>query len=214
VAVEDSGGNTVLGDASAVTLTLSGGTFAGGSASATATAVHGVATFANLVINAAGTYTLAAGDGTLAGATSGSFAITSTQTVTTVDDAVVGTGMSQFNYVGSWAHVTGTTIVNSYDGTVSYTDTANDYVTMTFTGTQIRLFVAERNNRGIGAVSIDGGPETNIDEYAAQDAGDVLLYTSAVLASGTHTLKLRNTGTHDASSSGTRVDVDRVDILS
>jgi hypothetical protein len=214
VAVEDSGGNTVLGDASTVTLTLSGGTFAGGGTTATAAAVNGVATFANLVVNAAGTYTLAASDGTLAGATSGSFTITSTQTVTTVDDAVVGTGMDQFNYVGAWTHVTGTNIVNAYDGTVSYTDTANDYVTIAFTGTQIKLYVAERNNRGIGAVSIDGGPETNIDEYAAQDAGDVLLYTSAVLASGTHTLKLRNTGTHDASSSGTRVDVDRVDILS
>src|SRR5262249_8694015 len=102
VAVEDANGNTVAGDTSIVTLTLSSGTFAGGGTTVSAAAVNGVATFANLVINAAGTYTLAAGDGSLTGATSASFTISATQTVTTVDDAVVGTGQNQFNYVGSW----------------------------------------------------------------------------------------------------------------
>src|SRR5262249_47493608 len=57
VAVEDAGGNTVTGDSSTVTLTLSSGTFASGSNTATATAVHGIATFGGLVINTPGTYT-------------------------------------------------------------------------------------------------------------------------------------------------------------
>jgi hypothetical protein len=213
VAVEDSSGNIVTTDTSTVTLTLSSGTFASGSNTVSVAAVNGVATFNNLVIGAAGTYTLSAGDGTLTGATSNPFTISS-QTVTTVDDAVQGTGLNQFNYAGAWTHVTGTNIPNSFDGTVSYTDTANDSVTITFVGTQIKLYVAERNNRGIGAVSIDGGAATNIDEYSATDAGDVLVYTSPVLASGTHTLKLVNTGLRNANSTGIRVDVDRVDILS
>src|SRR5262249_52145795 len=76
VAVEDAGGNIVTGDSSTVTLTLSSGTFANGSNTATATAVNGVATFGGLVINAAGTYTLAASDATLTGATSNPFTIT------------------------------------------------------------------------------------------------------------------------------------------
>jgi uncharacterized repeat protein (TIGR01451 family) len=214
VAVEDSFGNTVTSDASTVTLTISsGGTFAGGGTTTTATAVNGVATFSNLVISTAGTFTLAAGDGSLTGATSAPFTVTGTQTVTTVDDAVLGTGPNQFNYVGSWSHVTGTTIPGCYDGTVSYTDTANDSATISFTGTQIKFYVAERNNRGIAAVSIDGGTTTNIDEYAAQDAGDVLVYTSPVLAAGSHTFKVLNTGTKNASSTGTRVDIDRVDLI-
>jgi hypothetical protein len=75
VAVEDANGNTVTGDASAVTLTLSSGTFAGGGTTATAAAVNGIATFGSLVINAAGSYTLAASDGSLTGATSNSFTI-------------------------------------------------------------------------------------------------------------------------------------------
>jgi hypothetical protein len=213
VAVEDANGNTVTSDTSTVTLTLNGGTFADGTTSVSTAAVNGVATFGSLVISAAGTYTLTASDGSLTGATSNSFTVTG-QTVTTVDDAVQGTGPNQFNYVGAWTHVSGTNIPNCYLGTVSYTDTANDTATISFTGTQIKFYIAQRNNRGIAAVSIDGGAETNVDEYAAQDAGNVLAYTSPVLAAGTHTFQVRNTGTHNPSSSGTRVDIDRVDILS
>jgi hypothetical protein len=141
------------------------------------------------------------------------YGLLNTAHVITVDDAVQGTGQNQFNYVGAWTHVVGTNIPNSFDGTVSYTDTTNDSVTISFTGTQIKLYVAERNNRGLAGVSIDGGAETLVDEYRAQDAGNVLVYTSPVPTSGLHTLKVRNTGTHHAASSGFRVDVDRVDII-
>jgi hypothetical protein len=75
VAVEDANGNPISGDTSTVTLTLSSGTFANGSTTATANAVNGVATFSNLVINTAGSYTLAASDGSLTGATSNAFTI-------------------------------------------------------------------------------------------------------------------------------------------
>ena len=62
VVVQDAFGNTVSTDGSMVTLTLTSGTFAGGSNTAMATAVGGVATFNSLVIDAAGSYTLAASD--------------------------------------------------------------------------------------------------------------------------------------------------------
>ena len=54
VAAEDQFGNTFTADStSTVTLTLNGGTFAGGGNTATATVSGGVATFGNLVIDAA-----------------------------------------------------------------------------------------------------------------------------------------------------------------
>jgi hypothetical protein len=132
---------------------------------------------------------------------------------TIVDDSVQGTGQNQIHHVGSWTHVTNTNIPGAFDGTVSYTDRANDFATIQWSGTQVELFIAQRNNRGIAAVSIDGGPETLVDEYAANDAGNVLAFTSPVLASGMHTFKVRNTGTHDANSLGTRVDIDRIDLF-
>jgi hypothetical protein len=123
--------------------------------------------------------------------------------------------MDQVHYGGGgWSHVVNTVIPNSFDGTVSLTANTNDSATITWTGTQIKYYAGERPNRGIAAVSIDGGPETSIDEYAAQDTGDVLVFTSQVLATGTHTLKVRNTGMKDSASAGTNVCIDRFDILS
>lgn len=75
VSVEDAFGNLVTGDNSNVTLTLASGsgTLLG---TATANAVGGIATFSNLSLDNAGTFTLAARDGSLTGATSNSFQIT------------------------------------------------------------------------------------------------------------------------------------------
>jgi autotransporter-associated beta strand protein len=81
VAVEDVGGNTIAGDASSVTLTLSSGTFAGGATTATANAVNGVATFSSLAVAAAGSYTLSASDSNLTATTSNPFSIATPVTI-------------------------------------------------------------------------------------------------------------------------------------
>ena len=62
VALEDSFGNIVVGDSSAVTLTLTHGTFSNGQSSVTANAVNGIATFNNLVISTPDSYILRATD--------------------------------------------------------------------------------------------------------------------------------------------------------
>jgi hypothetical protein len=62
VAVQDINGNTIAGDSSTITLTLSHGTFANSATSISAVAVNGIATFNNLVINASGSYVLRATD--------------------------------------------------------------------------------------------------------------------------------------------------------
>ncbi len=81
VAVGDSQGHPFVGNADTVTLTLSSGTFSTGIATATATAVNGVATFSGLSINAAGSYTLAASDGSLTSVTSAPFTVTAPPTL-------------------------------------------------------------------------------------------------------------------------------------
>ena len=96
---------------------------------------------------------------------------------------------------------------------MSFTDTAGDTATFNFTGTQIRFYAAETGDGGQAAVSIDGGPEHLVDLYSAHDAGNVLVYSSPVLALGNHTLEIRNLGTHDPSGSGTRVVIDRFEIV-
>ena len=70
VQVQDSGGNVVTSSNASITLIS---TAAG--INATAAAVNGVATFNNLVVNAAGSYTLTATSGGITSATSSSFTI-------------------------------------------------------------------------------------------------------------------------------------------
>jgi len=76
VAVEDSGGNVVATDNSAVTLRIlsngPGGTISG---TTTVNAVNGIATFSNISFNAVGTYTIEADDAALSPADSTPFVI-------------------------------------------------------------------------------------------------------------------------------------------
>ncbi len=76
VAVEDAVGNVLTSDSSTVTVSIAngpGGFDAGSTISVTA--VNGIATFSNLVLDTAGSYTLSLSDGTLTGATTGAITI-------------------------------------------------------------------------------------------------------------------------------------------
>lgn len=95
VAVEDSSGDVVTTDDSTITLRVHGpGRFSGDGRSMTATASGGVATFNDLVLDRAGTYTLRAWDSSSGGVTSDSFDIspdTATQLVFLRSDPRFGT---------------------------------------------------------------------------------------------------------------------------
>ncbi len=65
VAATDELGSTIVDSGVLVTLSIVGGTFADGGTSVVAPAVNGMATFASLVINAAGAYQLQASSGSL-----------------------------------------------------------------------------------------------------------------------------------------------------
>jgi hypothetical protein len=131
----------------------------------------------------------------------------------TIDDADSGEAADEFNYVGSgWQHCTecGTDL---YDQSNSWDNVANDYVTVSFNSTQIKFYGVKDPAHGIGAVSIDGGAETDIDFYQATRIGNQLMWASPVLAAGDHVFKLRVTGSKNTNSSNEWVVPDRVDIL-
>jgi beta-galactosidase len=128
--------------------------------------------------------------------------------VTTLDDR-----SPQFVYTGAWQSCTNCG-ADLYAGTNSWDNVANDSVTVTFTGTQIRFYGVKDPRHGIGAVSIDGGAESQVDFYAATRAGNTLLWTSPVLPAGTHTFRLRVTGTANPSATNTWVVPDRADLIS
>ena len=116
----------------------------------------------------------------------------------------------------SWGHCTNCDNgkVGYYDGSNSWDNTPNDSVSITFNGTQIKFYGVVGAGHGIGAFSIDGSAETNVDFYATTDAGNTLLYTSPVLPAGQHTLKVRVTGQKNVKANWNGINPDRVDIIS
>ena len=76
MAVKDQFGNVVTSNTSTITVAVASGPggFASGSTTSVA-AVNGVATFSNLMLKCAGTYTLSVSDGSLTGATSGTIVV-------------------------------------------------------------------------------------------------------------------------------------------
>lgn len=136
-----------------------------------------------------------------------------------IDDSVGGTGLNQFNYVGSgWGHCTNGCNGSGgdcYNGSWTRDSVAGDYMTVSFTGIQIKFYVVTGTYGGIGAISLDGGSETMVDFYSVSLLGNQLMWTSPTMPEGSHTFKLRVTGTKgDPSSKDSQVGIDRVDILS
>ena len=62
------------------------------------------------------------------------------------------------------------------------------------------------------AVSVDGGTETVVDDYSPTRNASGVVWTSPVLASGAHTLRIRVTGNRNPAGSGYNVAVDSVDV--
>ncbi len=170
-------------------------------------------------VNSSGLVTaVAAGTATITATTlDGSFTAISTitvNTVTTIDNAIVGSGTNQHNYVGAgWVH--NNTSPTFFNSTLSYSNVTNNTVTLSFIGNKIEWYTEKKNTHGIAAVSIDNGTEVNIDLYAATAGQQLLVYTSpAELTQGSHTFKITVTGTKNASSTDFYVVHDFVKIYS
>ena len=79
---------------------------------------------------------------------------------------------------------------------------------LTFTGGSVGFVTTFAPNRGIAAIWLDGSFVENVDLYAASMATATAVRAYDGLGAGTHTLEVRVTGTKNASSTSTRIDVD------
>ncbi|MHB8962727.1 MAG: alpha-L-fucosidase [Saccharofermentanales bacterium] len=104
----------------------------------------------------------------------------------------MGTGSSMFDYGGrGWQ--------NGTDGH-HYSNIPNDSATMDFSGTQIMLSGYKDTMHGIMAVSVDGGPETDVDMYSALRTASMTVYSSPLLRPGNHRIRIRITGSKNSRS--------------
>lgn len=109
------------------------------------------------------------------------------------------------SYNGNWyqnanaAHSTGTAMLAM--------DT-NSSATITFTGSEIQWIAYRDQWSGIANVSIDGNPVATVDTYVVTQQNQSVAFDSGALATGTHTLTIQVTGTHDGQSGGAWVWID------
>ncbi|MDX6228475.1 MAG: hypothetical protein QOI76_1865 [Frankiales bacterium] len=110
--------------------------------------------------------------------------------VVTIGNDVFGTGLYELSYGEHWRHSKRN--VES-GGTNSYCSIPGDTVTLRFRGRRVAFFGVLEPNHGIGAISLDGGPETLVDEYGTSREIRQL-WESPLLGDAEHTLTFRVTG--------------------
>jgi hypothetical protein len=118
------------------------------------------------------------------------------------------TASSRLTYAGTWT--TASDSGSSGGSTRHANATAASATFKPAVGTvQIAVVMATGPAAGRATITVDGGSASTVDLYAATPGYRRMVLTSAVLGSGTaHTVVVRPTGTKNAASSGTRVDLD------
>ncbi|MFZ1993488.1 MAG: beta-galactosidase [Solirubrobacteraceae bacterium] len=115
------------------------------------------------------------------------------------------------NYTGSWSHVANQSYTGGdYKNTESFSNTAGDSMSMTFTGTAVRWIGSQTNNHGLADVYIDGVKQATVD--CSGNSDQAVLFSKTGLSTGPHTLKIVVDGTHSSASTDNYVSIDAIDV--
>ncbi len=114
------------------------------------------------------------------------------------------------SYSGTWTHANGSYYTADYDSDESYSNTTNNSMTMTFTGTAVEWLGSYASNHGIAYVYLDGTKVATVDGYAATSNTQQDLWSTSGLTNTTHTLQIVVSGTKNAASGGYFVSVDAI----
>jgi len=114
-------------------------------------------------------------------------------------------------YTGNWipqsrADLSGGSIVEGPD--------AGSTASLTFNGTGVSWIGFRADFGGIAEVYLDGVLKATVDTYSPTQQAQAVMYTASGLASGTHTVMIRVTGTWSASACCTWIVVDAFDVTS
>ncbi|QKW17815.1 hypothetical protein HUT16_00940 [Kitasatospora sp. NA04385] len=129
---------------------------------------------------------------------------------------VIDDSSSQIVYTGAWTHADPSSGYSNGDlfSTESFSNATGANAQLTFTGTGVGLYSARANNLGIVKISIDGTQVATVDLYGPGKTPGVLVFRSAALPYGEHTVKVECTGTKNSASSGTYALIDGFKVVS
>jgi hypothetical protein len=105
--------------------------------------------------------------------------------------------------------------VNHQNNSISFCYLKDAYLEIRWTGYKIEWYTEKRNNHGIAGVSIDGGPETNVDLYKNTTVNSSeLVYTWTGTTNAPHTLRIRVTDTKNDAATEKNIIHDYVKVYS
>ncbi|MEW2167338.1 glycoside hydrolase family 2 TIM barrel-domain containing protein [Streptomyces sp. NPDC007084] len=132
-----------------------------------------------------------------------------------VAGAFVDDASAAITYTGAWTHAGSDADYTAGDlfSTESFSSAAGATAELQFTGTGVGLYSAKADNLGIIKVYVDGTLADTVDLYGPGKSPAQLVFRSAALAYGRHTVKVECTGTKNAASSGTYALVDAFHVV-
>jgi hypothetical protein len=120
-----------------------------------------------------------------------------------------GGEVGRVSYTGTWVACGGCVPIPG--GGFRYSSAADATATIRFTGTRIDVYGIRERTGGYASISIDGGPPTVVDTYAAASSAALLFRATQLPSSGTHTATLVNLGQRNPASGGYVVGFDRAE---
>lgn len=113
-------------------------------------------------------------------------------------------------YTGEW---TRQTLSTASGGSTEYATDSGAKAELSFAGSNVGWLSNKGPDRGKAEVWIDGVKAATVDLYSSSAQPRKMVFTKNWDSADSHTLEIRATGTKNAASSGTRIDVDAFVVL-
>ena len=86
-------------------------------------------------------------------------------------------------------------------------------VTIAFTGTGLDWIARKGSSSGIARVTLDGTTPVTVDLYNSSTLYKQRVWSSGLLTSGAHTVKIEYTGTKRSAATSAAINIDALDAL-
>ena len=116
---------------------------------------------------------------------------------------------SQFTFAGSWKKSTNSL---ASGGSFVYADTKGASVTIRFKGIDLAWIAKKGPSYGEAKVIVDGGKAVTVDLYNSSSTWQKRVWSTGILASDEHTVKIEWTGSKHKGASAANVDIDALDV--
>jgi hypothetical protein len=121
-----------------------------------------------------------------------------------------GCDVGCITYTGEW---TRQALSTASGGSIEYATDPGDKAELSFTGSNVGWLSSKGPDRGKAEIWIDGVRVDTVDLYSSSAQSRELVFTKNWATSDSHMLEIRATGTKNAASSGSRIDVDAFVVL-